>query len=65
MPKSKWKPGTRVRSIADDGTNGMTGTVEAVNYAESEEATSVLMDRHEGGFDVLGSFFRDDELVAE
>jgi hypothetical protein len=65
--KSKWKPGTRVRVRAtiQDGTAGLTGTVEAVNYALAEDATSVLLDNPDGGFDALGAYFRDDELEAE
>jgi hypothetical protein len=64
--KSIWKPGTRVRVKASvsDGTAGLTGTVERVNYAQVEEATSVLLDNPDGGFDALGAFFEDDELEA-
>ena len=65
--KSIWKPGTRVRvkAIVADGTAGLTGTVERVNYAEVEESTSVLLDNPDGGFDALGAFFEDHELEAE
>ncbi|MGW2714596.1 hypothetical protein HKX69_05735 [Streptomyces argyrophyllae] len=65
--KSKWKPGTRVRvrATVTDGTAGMRGIIERVNYAQVEEATSVLLDNPEGGFDAFGAYFRDDELEAE
>ncbi|WP_340376583.1 hypothetical protein U5640_16695 [Streptomyces sp. SS7] len=64
--KSKWEPGTRVRvkSSVSDGTAGLTGIIERVNYAQTEEATSVLLDHPEAGFQTLGAFFRDDELEA-
>jgi hypothetical protein len=39
----------------------MVGTVEAVNYAQVEEATSVLLDEDEYQ---MGAFFDDDELEA-
>jgi hypothetical protein len=63
--KSKWKPGTRVRvrATVKDGTAGLTGIVEAVDYAQTEEATSVLIDGHQlGGLDVSGAYFKDEEL---
>jgi hypothetical protein len=64
--KSKWKPGTRVRVRATvaDGTAGLTGTIEAVNYAQVEEATSVLLDDAHREFHPVGAFFHDDELEA-
>ncbi|MEV0470741.1 hypothetical protein [Streptomyces prunicolor] len=60
--KSKWNPGTRVRVKASvtDGSAGMTGVIEAVNYAQVEEATSVLLDGYS-----FGAFFEDHELEAE
>ncbi|MET8164707.1 hypothetical protein ABZT34_10680 [Streptomyces sp. NPDC005329] len=57
---SKWEPGTRVR--VKDGVEelgGWLGTIQAVNYAEWMEATSVLLDEDEWR---LGAWFRDDEL---
>jgi hypothetical protein len=38
---------------------GWLGTIQAVNYAEWFEATSVLLDEDEWR---LGAWFRDDEL---
>lgn len=63
--KSKWKPGTRVRvrATVQDGTAGLTGIIEAVDYAQTEEATSVLIDgRYFDGREVAGAFFKDEEL---
>ncbi|WP_333745399.1 hypothetical protein [Streptomyces sp. IBSBF 2950] len=57
---SKWEPGTRVR--VKDGVEelgGWLGTIEAVNYAEWSDSTSVLLDDDEWR---LGAWFRDDEL---
>ncbi|MFM9464118.1 hypothetical protein ACKI1K_14860 [Streptomyces scabiei] len=57
---SKWEPGTRVR--VKDGIEelgGWLGTIQAVNYADWVEATSVLLDDDEWQ---LGAWFRDDEL---
>ncbi|MYX26031.1 hypothetical protein GTY75_04995 [Streptomyces sp. SID8381] len=65
--KSKWKPGdrVRVRATVTDGSAGLTGTIEAVNYAQLEAATSVLLDRADGALGDWGAFFLDDELEAE
>jgi hypothetical protein len=65
--KSKWEPGTRVRVKASvsDGTAGLTGVIERVNYAQVEEATSVLLDQALGGWASMGAFFYDSELEAE
>lgn len=63
--KSIWKPGTRVRvrATVQDGTAGLTGIVEAVGYAQTEEATSVLVDgSHLGGQAASGCYFKDEEL---
>ncbi|MFF1450145.1 hypothetical protein ACFVYF_18700 [Streptomyces sp. NPDC058274] len=63
--KSKWKPGTRVRvrATVKDGTAGLTGIIEAVDYAQTEEATSVLVDGHQlGGVAAGGCYFKDEEL---
>jgi hypothetical protein len=64
--KSIWEPGTRVRVKASvtDGLAGLTGVVEAVNYAKKEEATSVLLDGVADQFADMGAFFYDDELEA-
>lgn len=58
--KSKWEPGTRVR-VKDEieELGGWLGTIQAVNYADWFEATSVLLDDDEWQ---LGAWFRDDEL---
>jgi hypothetical protein len=53
-----------VKATVSDGSAGLTGTIERVNYAEVEEATSVLLDNPVGGFDALGAFFYDAELEA-
>ncbi|MFI0553399.1 hypothetical protein [Streptomyces scabiei] len=63
--KSIWKPGTqvRVRATVKDGTAGLTGIIEAVDYAQTEAATSVLIDGHHiGGVAAGGCFFKDEEL---
>lgn len=64
--KSKWKPGTRVRvkPNLDDALAGCTGTIEFVDYASSEAATSVLLDSRNGLPAIGGLFFEDDELEA-
>ncbi|MFJ9900272.1 hypothetical protein ACIQPR_43780 [Streptomyces sp. NPDC091280] len=53
-----------MKSSVKDGTAGMTGVIERVNYADVEEATSVLMDTPLGGWPSMGAYFRDDELEA-
>ncbi|MFF9653058.1 hypothetical protein [Streptomyces sp. NPDC014622] len=65
--KSKWEPGTRVRvkTTVGDKTAGMTGVVEAVNYAHHEAATSVQLDGVDTALKGLGAFFYDNELEAE
>ena len=63
--KSIWKPGTRVRvrATVQDGTAGLTGIIEAVDYAQTEEATSVVIDGHQlGGASAGGCYFKDEEL---
>lgn len=64
--KSVWDPGTRVRVKASvtDGTAGLTGVVEAVNYAQKEAATSVQLDDLDESMVGLGAFFYDNELEA-
>ncbi|WP_328377023.1 hypothetical protein OHB13_11750 [Streptomyces sp. NBC_00440] len=65
--KSIWEPGTRVRVRASvtDGTAGLTGVVEKVNYAQKEAATSVQLDDIDEVTNFLGAFFYDNELEAE
>ncbi|MFE5542794.1 hypothetical protein ACFQ71_03140 [Streptomyces sp. NPDC056534] len=48
-----------------DDLNGMTGVIEAVHYAQTEEATSVLLDDIGDGYAYPGAYFRDNELEAE
>lgn len=61
---SIWEPGTRVRvrATVKDGTAGMTGVIEEVNYAQKEPATSVLLDTDHEVLSGLGAFFYDNEL---
>lgn len=65
--KSQWEPGTRVRVRASvsDGTAGMVGVIEEVNYAQKEAATSVLLDDASEALIGIGAFFYDNELEAE
>lgn len=62
--KSKWAPGTRVRvkESVEDGTAGLVGVIRKVNYAQTEEATSVHFD---GEPESYGAFYYDNELEAE
>jgi hypothetical protein len=53
-----------VKASVTDGLAGLTGVVEAVNYAEKEEATSVLLDEMAEQFADMGAFFYDNELEA-
>ncbi|MFD4646303.1 hypothetical protein ACFRJ3_34760 [Streptomyces sp. NPDC056696] len=43
----------------------MVGVVEAVEYAQREAATSVVLDLAEGVSSGVGAFFYDNELEAE
>ncbi|MFF4245246.1 hypothetical protein ACFYY2_12330 [Streptomyces sp. NPDC001822] len=67
--KSIWEPGTRVRVRKSplEGLSGMAGVIQEVNYAQFEEATSVLLDEGDAALNALGlgAFFYDYELEAE
>ncbi len=65
--KSSWKPGTRVRvkASAEDATSGMVGTIEEVDYAQREAATSVFLDIADGVSSGVGAFYYDHELESE
>ncbi|MFF3416843.1 hypothetical protein ACFYW9_19405 [Streptomyces sp. NPDC002698] len=65
--RSKWEPGTRVRvkATVSDGTAGLVGVIERVDYAQTQEATSVLIDEATGLWSSNGAFYYDGELEAE